>query len=258
MTQQELAKMGGASVNIQLLDGKPCIRKSCASPVERHFYQRAALHLSGLNTPSLLKVEGETLFLEQIPHPVTLTQLHHNEQTFAQLASLHNANYQPDFSVKTHGWSQADSDEALSVLCLPEAVNEKIRHIQQVGHELFEESYLISGDSNEGNWGTRDNGELVLFDWERFGYGSPAIDLAPLVPRMGSLAEYETIIERYLRHSSLLSGDRLLRHLVMAKCWLIIEVTNLLTRREKPQAQQYLEWYRQQVPNWLGSVAHIV
>ncbi|WP_441254188.1 phosphotransferase [Aeromonas sp. A600556] len=258
MTQQELAKMGGASVSIQLLDGKPCIRKSGASPVERHFYQRAALHLSGLNTPTLLKVEGETLFLEQIPHPVTLTQLHHNEQTFAQLASLHNANYQPDFAVKTHGWSLVDTDEALSVLCLPEAVNEKIRHIQQLGHELFEESCLISGDSNEGNWGTRNNGELVLFDWERFGYGSPAIDLAPLVPRMGSLAEYETIIERYLCHSSLLSGDRLLRHLVMAKCWLIIEVTNLLTRREKPQAQQYLEWYRQQVPNWLESVAHIV
>ncbi|MCX4043579.1 phosphotransferase family protein [Aeromonas veronii] len=258
MTQQELAKMGGASVSIQLLDGKPCIRKSGASPVERHFYQRAALHLSGLNTPTLLKVEGETLFLEQIPHPVTLTQLHHNEQTFAQLASLHNANYQPDFAVKTHGWSLVDTNEALSVLCLPEAVNEKIRHIQQLGHELFEESCLISGDSNEGNWGTRNNGELVLFDWERFGYGSPAIDLAPLVPRMGSLAEYETIIERYLCHSSLLSGDRLLRHLVMAKCWLIIEVTNLLTRREKPQAQQYLEWYRQQVPNWLESVAHIV
>ncbi|MFQ2013143.1 phosphotransferase family protein [Aeromonas veronii] len=258
MTQQELAKMGGASVSIQLLDGKPCIRKSGASPVERHFYQRAALHLSGLNTPTLLKVEGETLFLEQIPHPVTLTQLHHNEQTFAQLASLHNANYQPDFAVKTHGWSLVDTNEALSVLCLLEAVSEKIRHIQQLGHELFEESCLISGDSNEGNWGTRNNGELVLFDWERFGYGSPAIDLAPLVPRMGSLAEYETIIERYLCHSSLLSGDRLLRHLVMAKCWLIIEVTNLLTRREKPQAQQYLEWYRQQVPNWLESVAHIV
>ena len=106
--------MGGASVNIQLLDGKPCIRKSGASPVERHFYQRAALHLSGLNTPALLKVEGETLFLEQIPHPVTLTQLHHNEQTFAQLASLHNANYQPDFAVKNHGWSLADTDEALA------------------------------------------------------------------------------------------------------------------------------------------------
>jgi hypothetical protein len=98
----------------------------------------------------------------------------------------------------------------------------------------------------------------VLFDWERFGYGSPAIDLAPLVPQMGSLAEYEAIIAHYLRHSSLLSGDRLLRHLIMAKCWLIIEVTNLLTRREKPQAQQYLVWYRQRVPHWLDSVAHMI
>ncbi|MFQ2918329.1 phosphotransferase [Aeromonas allosaccharophila] len=258
MTQHELAKMGSASVNIQLLDGIPCIRKSGASLVERHFYQRAAPHLGGLNTPALLKVEGETLFLEQIPHPVTLALLHHNEQTFAQLASLHNAKYQPDFAVKNHGWSLADTDEALAILCLPRSANATIRHIQQLGHELFEESCLISGDSNEGNWGTRDNGELVLFDWERFGYGSPAIDLAPLVPQMGSLAEYETIIERYLRHSSRLSGDRLLHHLIMAKCWLIIEVTNLLTRRGKPQAHRYLAWYRQQVPHWLESVAHRV
>lgn len=195
MTQHELAKMGSASVNIQLLDGTPCIRKSGASSVERHFYQRAAPHLRGVNTPALLRVEGETLFLEQIPHPVTLAQLHHNKQTFVQLASLHNANYQPDFAVKVHGWSLADTDEALSVLCLPESASTTIRHIQQLGRELFEESYLIPGDSNEGNWGTRDNGELVLFDWERFGYGSPAIDLAPLVPRMGSLVEYEAIIE---------------------------------------------------------------
>jgi hypothetical protein len=258
MTQHELAKMGSASVNIQMLDGTPCIRKSGASLVERHFYQRAAPHLHGLNTPALLKVKGETLFLEQIPHPVTLAQLHHNEQTFTQLASLHNSRYQPDFTLKAHAWSLADTDDALSILCLPESANEKIRYIQQLGRELFEESCLISGDSNEGNWGTRDNGELVLFDWERFGYGSPAIDLAPLVPQMGSLAEYEAIIEHYLRHSSLLSGDRLLRHLIMAKCWLIIEVTNLLTRRGKALEQRYLEWYRQQVPHWLESVAHMV
>lgn len=256
--QRELAKMGSASVHIQLLDGTPCISKNGASPVERHFYQCAAPHLRGINTPALLKVEEETLFLERIPHPVTLTQLHHNEQTFAQLASLHNAKYQPDFAVKTHGWSLADTNAALSELCLPGSANATIRHIQQRGRELFAQRTLISGDTNNGNWGTRNNGELVLFDWERFGYGSPAIDLAPLVPRMGSLAEYEAIIERYLRHSSLLSGDRLLRHLIMAKCWLIIEVTNLLTRRAKPQAQRYLEWYRQQVPHWLESLEHLM
>lgn len=256
--QHELAKMGGASVNIHVLDGTPCIRKSRASPVECNFYRQATSHLHGVNTPALLKVEGETLFLEQIPHPVTLAQLHHNEQTFIQLASLHNTKYQPDFAVKSHHWSIADTDAALSALCLPESASKTIRHIQQLGCELFTERTLISGDTNEGNWGTRDNGELVLFDWERFGYGSPAIDLAPLVPRMGSLAEYETIIAHYLRHSSLLSGDLLLRHLIMAKCWLVIEVSNLLLRRNKPEAQTYLNWYRQQIPHWLDSVAHMV
>ncbi|WP_236731249.1 hypothetical protein [Aeromonas veronii] len=46
MTQQELAKMGGASVNIQLLDGKPCIRKSCACWMASPVSEKAAHRLS--------------------------------------------------------------------------------------------------------------------------------------------------------------------------------------------------------------------
>ncbi|EMK6962173.1 choline kinase, partial [Vibrio cholerae] len=115
-------------------------------------------------------------------------------------------------------------------------------------------SCLISGDTNDGNWGIRQNGELVLFDWERFGYGSPAIDLAPLVQGLGSMDEYASIIERYTQHNSSFAADELTKHLVIAKCWIVIEVINILISRNKPEAAIYIDWYQKNLPAWLGAV----
>jgi len=56
---------------------------------------------------------------------------------------------------------------------------------------------LVSGDSNAGNWGKRESGDLVLFDWERFDKGSPAIDLAPLIKGMGTKQMFMALSERY-------------------------------------------------------------
>ncbi|WP_081503918.1 phosphotransferase [Alicyclobacillus hesperidum] len=51
---------------------------------------------------------------------------------------------------------------------------------------LFEPTCCISADPNPTNWRIRDDGDLVLIDWERFCYGHPAIDLAITMPGLGS------------------------------------------------------------------------
>ena len=94
--------------------------------------------------------------------------------------------YRPTFEVKRHQWSLDDTTSALSSLQLPQVTQDSLKYIQSQSDALFNHDTLISGDSNEGNWGRRDNGQIVLFDWERFGFGSPAIDLAPLVSQMGT------------------------------------------------------------------------
>ena len=119
---------------------------------------------------------------------------------------------------------------------------------------LFNHNTLVSGDTNQGNWGKRDNGQIVLFDWERFGYGSPAIDLAPLVSHMGTLSDYECTVDQYLLHNNMVSREDLIKQLIIAKSWIVVEVTNLLVMRDIPDASKYLEWYRGQLPTWLNSV----
>ena len=58
---------------------------------------------------------------------------------------------------------------------------------------------MISGDPNPTNWSVREDGTVVLFDWERVGYGTPALDLAITVPGLGTPDDYRRVVEGYLR-----------------------------------------------------------
>ncbi len=251
---EDLANMGSASVSLSQFEEQLCIHKQNVSEVELGFYLYAARQLLTVNTPKLLAVRDSSLFLERIPNRITLDSLVADQRSFQQLAAIHTSDYQPSFTVKEHSWKPESTEQALSVLDLPKSTQQSIRDIQAMSSQLFHQTTLISGDTNDGNWGTRANGDLVLYDWERFGYGSPAIDLAPLVTGLGSLGDYTSIVERYLRYNSTISIEALSKQLILAKCWLVVEVTNILVVRKKLNASLYINWYRENVPKWLDSV----
>ncbi|MGF1703400.1 choline kinase [Photobacterium makurazakiensis] len=253
---KELTQMGAAKVFLTEYSGRQCIEKRCASSIEINFYQNVAPLLKeyGVHIPQLIGVSDNNLFIEYIPNRVTLTELHSGSDTFVQLSNLHKALPSISECFKHHEWSVQQTENALQLLKLPQTSVSALINIQAQSNVLFKTDVLISGDTNEGNWGKRANGELVLFDWERFGKGSPAIDLAPLVSRMGNLTDFDTIVNNYLKYKSDISGSELLRHLVIAKCWIVVEVVNLLQSRQKGQLQMYLKWYREVLPNWLSSM----
>ncbi|WP_373950307.1 phosphotransferase family protein [Vibrio pomeroyi] len=254
MSNKDLSKMGSAKVTLVNRNGVPCIRKQGVDEVEISFYQHAAQQLSRVNSPKLLAVEGDDLFIEHIPHSLTLNELQASPEVYQKLSRIHRSQYSPSFSVKEHSWSCCDTETALASLKLPLVTQDSLLRIQQLSGALFDHRTLVSGDANEGNWGRRDNGQLVLFDWERFGYGSPAIDLAPLVSRMGTLSDYEFIVDQYLLHNNLISREDLIRQLIIAKSWIVIEVTNILVSRNNPEASKYIHWFREQLPTWLATV----
>ena len=254
MSDEDLSKMGSAKVSLVELDGTTCVRKQGASEVESAFYQHAAQHLKGVNSPALILNDGPDLFLEYIPNSIPLSELQQTSSVYQQLADIHNSRYVPTFDVKQHRWNENDTDIALASLNLPLVTQDSLKYIQSLSRSLFNHNTLVSGDSNEGNWGRRDNGELVLFDWERFGYGSPAIDLAPLVSRMGTLSDYEFIVDQYLPHNNLIFREDLIKQLIIAKSWIVVEVTNILVSRNNPEASKYIHWFREQLPTWLATV----
>ncbi|MGP2444876.1 phosphotransferase family protein [Pantoea ananatis] len=259
MTDADLAKMGSARVKrLMSEDGKPwAIEKEPVSEVEYAFYRDAAPLLAqlGILTPVVNSAcyEQRKLVLEYIPEPIQQDAVT-GDAFLSVIARLHSVPPDPSWTFSIHQWDEAALEGCLALLRLPAQAERQFRAMQKHSNVLFEPHCVISGDTNAGNWGKRENGELVLFDWERFGLGNPAIDLAPLVKGMGGEEDYRAIARRYCQLNSRFNADVLAKEIALAKAWIVNEVVLILSERGKLELAQYLGWYREVLPEWLGSI----
>ncbi|EOC1267342.1 phosphotransferase [Cronobacter malonaticus] len=258
----DLSQMGGARVTLATDEtGRRVIEKCPVGDVEYGFYQHAARELAdaGILTPTLLGADPEQrkLTLEYIPHAIDQDAVA-DDRILAILARLHRYPAHPGWRYHPHGWSDATLEKTLSLLALTETAARQLRTLYRHRDMLFEKPCLISGDSNAGNWGRRENGERVLFDWERFGRASPAIDLAPLIKGMGTPQAFVQMAGRYRRFSSQYPVDELARDIAIAKAWIVTEVVTLLHERQKASLPLYLNWYRENLPDWLDNTVRLV
>jgi aminoglycoside phosphotransferase (APT) family kinase protein len=178
---------------------KSVIVKMSMNPRERMFYETYAPHLRthSVGVPELYfsgcSAEGmHYVVIEYIPRSLPENKWMRNEAQVETLFALHHATwgdlrpnienpYLPEWTDElTNGASAwfARSTEAQVVL-------ERLNRAQALW-ERINLTCCMSGDPNPTNWRVRDDGTLVLVDWERFGYGMPAIDLAILMPGLGS------------------------------------------------------------------------
>ncbi|MBY7876776.1 phosphotransferase [Vibrio fluvialis] len=252
-----MAQMGASSVQRTRWSGLDAIVKTSPSAVELAFYQHTAplLRAAGIHIPELLSAELDQLVIERIPHPVALDEFHSCDIGLAQIAKLHRTDIPSPIPLKRHGWSQEQTDQTLALLSLPERSSELLRQCQVRSHTLFNTEQIISGDTNSGNWGKRTNGDWVLFDWERFGHGNIAIDLAPLIPGMGEISAYSTLALRYTCFNPDMDASALARHILLSKAWLVTEVVTLLHQRRNPMLNKYVTWYNQTLPDWFERIA---
>jgi len=256
MSVDNLSRMGTAKVTL-LVDeaGHRVIEKCPVSDVEFSFYQHAARHLTqvGISTPKVLFADPNTrkLRLEFIPHQVSQDEVGRDE-VLSILSGLHGYRPDPSWVYHPHTWSETALEKSLMLLALPSRAAKQLRCFQQASDVLFSGQCLISGDSNAGNWGKRDRGDFVLFDWERFSTGSPAIDLAPLIKGMGSKQKFIEFAERYTCISRHYNPNDLAKEIAIVKAWIVTEVVVLLNERQKSDFQFYLSWYRENLPAWLN------
>ncbi|KXO13408.1 Protein kinase-like protein [Moritella sp. JT01] len=258
MKQKELSQMGEAQVYLTEYQGVQCIQKINATSIEVDFYKLVApkLRAIGVGIPELFDNQGRDLFIEYIPNPFTLTELIQTSEMYEQLLLVHNCNEPYQMPIKQHKWEISQTDSALLALNIPKSCENLFHYMQKKSSILFESENYISGDTNSGNWGRRNDGSIVLFDWERFGKGSPAIDLAPLVQGMGNHTEYSKIVECYLKNNSNHDGSELFKQLIIAKAWIVIEVVNLLIERSHPETSKCIDWYNKNIPSWLSEMEH--
>ena len=260
MSRKELNQMGSAQVYLVEMEGRKVIEKRNPTQVEVAFYQQhsATFNQLGILVPEFVgfDTEQDTLWIEYIPHQIEQDFLLQDPRILSRLVQIHQTSPPSDNAIfKTHNWTEQATTSALETLQLDARTEACLRHFQTKAQYLFKSQTLLSGDSNAGNWGLRDNGDLVLFDWERFSIGHPAIDLSPLVAGMGTLKDYEQVAKRYIELGGKGIESELATAILLAKAWIVIEVTNLLVSRNNPQASKYIEWFRQTLPNWCEPVA---
>ena len=205
-----LGGMSGARVYRVRFATASAIVKAVTRPAEVGFFERVAgtLRRHGVPVPdldrSLATDDGQWLILEDVPHPLPRARWRADPDVLAVLARLHAATWGRPLDLPgafVPAWT--DEATAAALACFPgasaRALASPLAELQQESQDLFRPLCSISGDPNPTNWGLRADGTVVLYDWERFGVGTPPIDLAITVPGLGDHAAYAAVASGYLR-----------------------------------------------------------
>lgn len=244
------------------------IVKAAPTAKEVHFYQAIAplLNAQGVATPHLLWADTcapTTWFvLEDIPTSLPRTRWHADPEVLTTLSRLHCATiHSTPLALFTPEWTDALTQSAIVHVPTMQrtAVERKLRRIQAQSQHLFSSQCWISGDPNPRNWGIRRDGMIVLYDWERFGRGTPALDLAITVPGLGDWSVFEQVARQYLHTQSIEPFDGaaiaiMTRSIGYAKVWNVVEFLAMVTRGEVKQTEGVRE-LGHLLPNWLEKLS---
>jgi aminoglycoside phosphotransferase (APT) family kinase protein len=276
---QYLRRAFGEPASIETLGGKSgagvrrvrfvhtsVIVKASTSPNETRFYQAFAplLRAHGIPLPafefSLSDENGYWLVLEDIPHPLPKEFWRGDRRLVAVLARLHSVlldNLPAALGGYRPAWTDELTEKALA--CFSAAQSAALRPLLTAAKvdaaPLFRGETIISADPNPLNWGIRDDGSLVLFDWERITLASPAIDLAIIVGGLGERAQFRQVTQFYRaeRPDFPLSVDSLAAQIALAKLWTVLEYLSEYTDGSLAW-DTTLDRLTASLPAWLGEV----
>jgi thiamine kinase-like enzyme len=238
---------------------KSYILKNCTEKREYDIYTKHASFFknNNINIPEIYfscEEDGKHwIIIENIPHPFSKNRWKADSEQIFMLYKLHSKSLNSEITIKEpyqFNWDEELTERVQHLL--PNELTTKINYLREQAKDLFTPFCCISGDPNPTNWGVRDNGELVLFDFERIGYCNPAIDLAITMPGFGSedgSLEYE-IAKKYISHwknntiTFPFSVDELTKQIQLAKAWSALDY---LANNHKTMNQQNLASFLQQL-----------
>ncbi len=189
--------------------------------------------------------------IEDIPLSFPKTRWKGDTEQIKYLFTLHFNTWNQNLNINEpfiFQWSKNLDNKALKLL--PLNVKTVIEDLRIASKEIFAKLCCISGDPNPTNWGIRNNNQLVLFDWERIGYGSPAIDLAIIIPGLGTVDKsLETSIANtyinFWKATSVLfpySASELTQQITIAKIWSALDfIVNNADTLEKQTLELIVE-----------------
>lgn len=233
---------------------------------EIRFYREIAPELERQGVPLVRlewadsQAEGEWFVVEFIPNPLPRERWRGDTDVMRALHNLHTSVLSTN--IQTSGlfaprWDEALTQTALRFFTEADRLRPALQQLQVASQPLFESRCWISGDPNPMNWGVRNDGAVVLFDWERFGRGTPALDIAITLPGLPTAAEFAQAAAVYCRND--VGGtdgrkvERFTADLARAKVWNVVEFLGMMHAGGVADTRA-LTWIQEQFPAW---VAHL-
>jgi Phosphotransferase enzyme family len=233
------------------------ILKYCERDAEYRFYTQIAPRLlaHGVGVPELCwsVTVGATCWLplEDIPQPVPPARQLADPEMIAMLRRLHTLQLQPMPDLAQFVRPRWTDDLTQSIAAqLPHDLGQLLAHLQSRHQYLFQPTCPISGDPNPTNWGVRTDGKLALFDWDRFGAGTPAIDLAITIPNLGDTFAYHRVAACYFEAQAVEASSAVetrAHDIAIAKVWSVVHYLSEGTGRHTARVIQAL-------PCWLEGI----
>jgi hypothetical protein len=267
---ETLSGMSGSSVYRLSFGSLAVIVKASLRPQENIFYRDFAplLRKQEVAIPALYW-QGEAggqhwLALENIPQPLPRARWNADPLVLEMLTRLHRAKLPRGLDLTQLyklEWTDAITDNALVLLgTTAERVASLLRQWQPEYQRLFKPLCPISADPNPGNWGVREDGSPVLFDWERFSLGAPAIDVAILIPGLPDKTTFRQYAGSYrkINCSNIVENGTLedfAEDVKVAKVWTVLEFLYIYTTRQTGITPEQIEYLCDHLPGWLESLA---
>lgn len=228
----------GTSCLRLLFEKKSVIVKNTINKREYDVYNQLApfFHSKEIYIPNTYYTYEEEqsywFVIEDIPLSFPQTRWKGDIEQIKYLFALHFNTWNQNLNIHDPFLFQGHENLNKKVLkFLPLNLKTEIEGLRIASKDIFAKLCCISGDPNPTNWGIRNNNQLVLFDWERIGYGSPAIDLAIIIPGLGTVDKsLETsIANTYINFwkatsvSFPYSVSELTHQITIAKIWSVID-----------------------------------
>lgn len=230
-------------------------------PRETRFYVDLAPALDpGVHAPDAYHADGEWLLLEDVPRPLSRDRWLADSAVMRSLAALHRSRdalvLLTDPFLPT--WDAEQTEAAVARLPADDRAPaaRSLERLRLEADRWLTGDVLVSADPNPRNWGERADGTPVLFDWERVGRATPAVDVAITVPGLPTRDQLELASEAYLtvqrRDRVHWSGPEFTRGLVVVKTWTCVEL--LADQRGLPGLVELQRWLTARLPAWLDAV----
>jgi len=230
-------------------------------PREVAFYRDVAPLLEpGIAVPRAVVVDPDSLVLEHVPEALPRERWLADTSVMRALAAVHRSAAARERVVDPFrpAWTPDLTAAAVERLDADDR-DPTARAVERLRHEAdrwLTGDALVSGDPNPLNWGQRADGTLVLFDWERAGSATPAVDVAITVPGLPTRDQLELAAEAYLavqeRDHVYWSHEDFTRGLTVAKAWSFVEL--LAEQRDDAALADLQRRLAAALPAWIAAV----